>query len=318
MRPLPHLLLALALAAPATLFAQTMPIQKPTPPEPANRFDPPWNAPFQAGVPFTVPGIDNAPDLYGDVVDPQLVVFFGGNQFMVLDDLLKEFRKAHPEYVRIFVETLPPGILAKQITQGSLVVGNLRIELKPDVYAAGKNRMDMTPEWFARTTSYAQNRLAILVRQGNPKKVTSLRDLGRPEVRVSMPNPEWEGIGKRIEESYEKAGGAALKTAVMTTKVKAGSTYLTQIHHRQSPLRVLYDQSDAAPVWYTEAFYQKMLGHPVESVAIPAKENIMANYVAGVMKAAPHAKAAEDFVAFLNSPDGQAVYQKYGFLPPVK
>ena len=131
MKPLPHLLLALALAAPAALFAQTMPIQKPTPPEPAHRFDPPWNAPFQAGVPFTVPGIDNAPDLYGDVVDPQLVVFFGGNQFMVLDDLLKEFRKAHPEYVRIFVETLPPGILAKQITQGSLVVGNLRIELKP-------------------------------------------------------------------------------------------------------------------------------------------------------------------------------------------
>ncbi|GAB2798534.1 ABC-type molybdate transport system substrate-binding protein [Hymenobacter luteus] len=318
MKLLPHLLLALALAAPAALSAQTMPTQKPTPPEPAHRFDPPWNAPFQAGVPFTVPGIDNAPDLYGDVVDPQLVVFFGGNQFMVLDDLLKEFRKAHPEYVRIFVETLPPGILAQQIAQGSLVLGNMRIELKPDVYAAGKNRMDMTPEWFARTTSYAQNRLAILVRQGNPKKVTSLRDLGRPEVRVSMPNPEWEGIGKRIEESYEKAGGAALKTAVMTTKVKAGSTYLTQIHHRQSPLRVLYDQSDAAPVWYTEAFYQKMLGHPVETVAIPAKENILANYVAGVMKAAPHAKAAEDFVAFLNSPAGQAVYQKYGFLPPVK
>ena len=319
MKRLPHLLALAALAlAPAALSAQTMPVQKPTPPDAAHRFDPPWNAPFQTGEAFTVPGIDNVPDLYGDVVDPQLVVFFGGNQFMVLDDLLREFRKAYPQYQRIFVETLPPGILAKQITQGSLVVGNLRIELKPDVYAAGKNRMDMTPEWFARTTSYAQNRLAILVRQGNPKKGTSLRDLGRPEVRVSMPNPEWEGIGKRIEESYEKAGGAALKTAVMTTKVKAGSTYLTQIHHRQSPLRVLYDQSDAAPVWYTEAFYQKMLGHPVESVAIPAKENIMANYVAGVMKAAPHAKAAEDFVAFLNSPDGQAVYQKYGFLPPVK
>ena len=320
MKRLPHLLALAALAlAPAALSAQTMPVQKPTPPDAAHRFDPPWNAPFQTGEAFTVPGIDNVPDLYGDVVDPQLVVFFGGNQFMVLDDLLKEFRKAHPEYVRIFVETLPPGILAKQIEQGgALVVGNLRIALKPDVYAAGKNRMDMTPEWFGRTSSYAQNRLAIMVRKGNPKKVASLRDLGRPEVRVSMPNPAWEGIGKRIEESYEKAGGVALKTAVMTTKVKAGSTFLTQIHHRQSPLRVLYDQSDAAPVWYTEAFYQKMLGHPVESVEIPAKENILANYVAGTMKAAPHAQAAEDFVAFLTSPAGQAVYQKYGFLPPVK
>jgi len=313
-------LLGLALGlAPATLFAQTLPVQKPAPADPAHRFDPPWNAPFQTGEAFTVPGIDNVPDLYGDVVDPQLVVFFGGNQFMVLDDLLREFRKAHPEYQRIFVETLPPGILAKQIAQGgAVVVGNLRIALQPDVYAAGKSRMDMTPEWFARTSSYAQNRLAILVRRGNPKKITSLRDLARPEVRVSMPNPAWEGIGKRIEDSYEKAGGAALKTAVMTTKVKAGSTYLTQIHHRQSPMRVLYDQSDAAPVWYTEGFYQKMLGHPVESIEIPAKENIMANYVAGVMKAAPHAKAAEDFVAFLNSPQGQEVYKKYGFLPPVQ
>lgn len=311
-------LLALLLAAPAALSAQTMPTPKPAPVEPAHRFDPPWNAPSQAGVPFTVPGIDNVPDLYGDIVDPQLVVFFGGNQFMVLDDLLKEFRKAYPQYQRIFVETLPPGILAEQIKQGSLVVGNLRIALKPDVYAAGKNRMDQTPEWFVRTSSYAQNRLAILVRKGNPKKVTSLRDLGRPEVRVSMPNPAWEGIGKRIEESYEKAGGAALRTAVMTTKVKAGTTFLTQIHHRQSPLRVLYDQSDAAPVWYTEAFYQEMLGHPTETVAIPDKENITANYVAGVMKAAPHTKAAKDFVAFLSSPAGQAVYQKYGFLPPAK
>lgn len=312
------LLLALLLATPAALFAQATPAKPAAPVEPAHRFDPPWNAPSQAGVPFTVPGIDNAPDFFGDVVDPQLVVFFGGNQFMVLDDLLKEFRKAHPEYVRIFVETLPPGILAQQIEQGALVVGNLRIDLKPDVYAAGKSRMDLTPEWFARTTSYAQNRLAILVRQGNPKKVTSLRDLGRPEVRVSMPNPAWEGIGKRIEDSYEKAGGAALKTAIMETKVRTGATYLTQIHHRQSPLRVLYDQSDAAPVWYTEAFYQQMLGHPVESVAIPAKENIMANYIAGVIKAAPHAKAAEDFVTFLNSPQGQEVYKKYGFLPPVQ
>ena len=318
MKRLPHLLALAALAlAPAALSAQTMPVQKPTPPDAAHRFDPPWNAPFQTGEAFTVPGIDNVPDLYGDVVDPQLVVFFGGNQFMVLDDLLREFRKAYPQYQRIFVETLPPGILAKQIEQGgALVVGNLRIALKPDVYAAGKNRMDMTPEWFGRTSSYAQNRLAIMVRKGNPKKVASLRDLGRPEVRVSMPNPAWEGIGKRIEESYEKAGGVALKTAVMTTKVKAGSTFLTQIHHRQSPLRVLYDQSDAAPVWYTEAFYQKMLGHPVESVEIPAKENILANYVAGTMKAAPHAQAAEDFVAFLTSPAGQAVYRKYGFLPP--
>jgi molybdate transport system substrate-binding protein len=45
-------------------------------------------------------------------------------------------------------------------------------------------------------------------------------------------------------------------------------------------------------VWYTECYYQQQqLGNPVETVAIPDKENITANYVAGVLKAAPHAQA---------------------------
>src|SRR6478736_2961677 len=98
------------------------------------RFDPPWNTPPESKVMFTVPGIDNVPDLFGDINDPQLVVFFAGNQFMCIDDLLSEFRKQYPEYQRIFAETLPPGILAKQIEAGSITIGNMRITLKPDVY----------------------------------------------------------------------------------------------------------------------------------------------------------------------------------------
>ena len=93
----------------------------------AHRFDPPWNKSPESAVNFTIPGINNVPDLYGDIVDPQLVVFFAGNQFMCIDDLLAGFRKKHPEIERIFAETLPPGILAKQIEGGSITIGNLRI-----------------------------------------------------------------------------------------------------------------------------------------------------------------------------------------------
>lgn len=276
------------------------------------KYDPPWNTPPQNGVPFTIPGIDNVPDLYGDVNDPQLVMFFAGNQFMVIGELLSAFREEHPEYIRIFVETLPPGILAKQVEQGALVVGNMRIDLKPDVYAAGKQRIQDNKDWFP----YAQNKLAIMVRQGNPQHIKSLRDLGKDNVNVSMPNPEWEGIGRRIEEAYVKAGGEELKRRIMQEKVKDQSTFLTHIHHRQTPLRVLRKESDAGPVWYTEVFYQKMIGHPVELVELPAKENVTATYQIGVMKTAPHPQAAEAFANFLTGPAGQAIYKKYGFLPP--
>ena len=280
----------------------------------SHQFDPPWNTPPKSSVNFTVPGVDNIPDLFGDIKNPQLVVFFGGNQFMVIDELIAAFKKAYPMYKRVFVETLPPGILAKQIAGGTMTIGNLRIDLKPDVYTAGKNRIDQTPEWFSRTEVYVKNKLAIIVQKGNPKNIKGLADLGRLDVRISMPNPLWEGIGKRIEEVYEKAGGKALRKIIMETKVKDSSTYLTQIHHRQSPMRILYNQSDAAPVWYTEGFYQKMIGHPVEMIIIPENENIEAISVAGMLKAAPHKKAAKDFMDFMVSAAGKAVYKKYGFI----
>lgn len=278
------------------------------------RFDPPWNTPPESKLNFTVPGIDNVPDLYGDITDPQLVVFFAGNQFMCIDDLLAAFKKAYPEYQRIFAETLPPGILAKQIIGGNIVIGNMRISLKPDVYTAGKSRIDQMPEYFSSTKLYAKNRLALMVQKGNPKKIKGLTALADPTLRISMPNPEWEGIGKRIEEAYVKAGGEPLKNAIMKTKVGDSSTYLTQIHHRQSPMRILYGKSDVAPVWYSEVFYQKMIGHPVDMVEIPKKENIEAQYIAGLMKSAPHPQAAKDFMAFLTSEAAKQVYRRYGFI----
>ena len=279
-------------------------------------FLPPWNPP-PAGLQFSVPPFDAIADLHGDIVDPQLVVFFAGNQFMVVHDLMAAFRQAHPRYQRIFVETLPPGILAKQIESGALVMGNLRIALKPDVYTAGKGAIaekQKQHDWFADTYDYARNPLAILVAKGNPKHIEGLKDLGRADVRVSMPNPAWEGIARQIEASYRKAGGEALDHAIMQTKVTDGTTFLTQIHHRQSPLRVLQGESDAAPVWSTEAYFQQqILHHPVETVAIPAAQNAVATYTVARMKSAPHEQAAKDFMAFMQSPAAQAVYRKYGF-----
>ena len=281
-----------------------------------HRFDPPWNTPPAGGVAFTVPGIDNVPDLFGDINDPQLVIFFAGNQFMVIDSLIHDFKRAYPQYLRVFAETLPPGILAQQILSGSLVMGNLRITLQPDIYTAGKSRIDQLRDSFSLVKNYAGNTLAIMVQEGNPKKIRGLADLGRPGVNVSMPNPAWEGIGKRIEEAYVKAGGISLRQAIMKEKVAKGSTWLTKIHHRETPLRILYKQADAGPVWFTEVYYQQMIQHPVSMVAIPEKENIRASYWAGILKSAPHPQAAKDFMRFLTGPRGQAIYKHFGFTPP--
>ena len=287
---------------------------------PANaKVFPPWGRTPQGGRVFAVPDIDNVPDLYGDIVNPDLVVFFAGNQFMVVPDLLNAFRAAHPQYHRIFVETLPPGILASQMQQGALVLSNLRIEIKPDVYAAGESRIAMMQKessLFDTIIPYAENRLAIMVRAGNPGNVRSLNDLGNASVHVSMPNPAWEGIARQIETVYQRAGGQALDDRIMKTKVADGTTVLTQIHHRQTPIRLMQGLADAGPTWYTEAYFQRLIGNPIDLVEIPDDINFRVTYVAAALRSAPHAQAARDFVTFMATPQAQAVYQKYGFRPP--
>ena len=284
-----------------------------------HRYDPPWNPPIENALSFTVPGVDNVPDIFGDINDPQLVVFMGGNQFMVLDDLIGAFKKKHPEYQRILVETLPPGLLLKQIKTGSLLMGNMHITLKPDVYTAGKSGIEENKELFSQTKPYSATKLALMVQKGNPKNIATLQDLGREDVRISMPDKAIEGIGKQVEEAYKKAGGQQLHDKIMQQKVADSTTFITQIHHRQSPMRLLYNQSDVAPVWITEVLYQQRLNHPVELLQIPDVHNQISVSVAGVLKNAPHKKAGEDFVKFLITTEAQAIFKKFGFdRPPVE
>ncbi len=279
------------------------------------QYDPPWHDSPKASVNFTIKGIDNVPDLYGDVNNPQLVIFFAGNQYMVVEELIKAFKKDYPQYKRVFAETLPPGILARQMKGGSLAMGNMRLTLHPDVYTAGKARIEENKAFFSRTVPYAKNHLAILVRKGNPKHIRSLEDLGKEDVKVSMPNPEWEGIGRLIEKAYIEAGGEELKKQIMETKVASGSTLLTKIHHRQTPLNILYNRSDAGPVWITEARYHKNI-HSLGIVKIPLDKNVFATYFAGALKEAPHPEAANDFLNFLEGEKAQQIYRKFGFQAP--
>ncbi|GAB3357423.1 substrate-binding domain-containing protein [Arachidicoccus ginsenosidivorans] len=276
-------------------------------------FDPPWNTPPKSSVLFTIAGIDNVPDLYGDINDPQLVVFFAGNQYMCIDSLVKAFKQQYPVYKRIFIETLPPGILAQSIRGGTITIGNLRITQKPDVYTAGRKRISQEMAYLKDTVTYTHNRLAIMVAKNNPHHIQSLTDLGRENIRVSMPNPAWEGIAGQIQTAYELAGGPALKNKIMVQKVKAGTTILTKIHHRETPINIMEGYSDAGPVWQSEALYHEMLGHPVTMISISDSQNVTASYVAGILKNAPHPKAAKRFRDFLASKTAKDIYAFYGF-----
>ena len=286
------------------------------------KVQPPWNAPIYGGTEVTVPGLENVPDIHGDINDPQLVIFFAGNQYMVVNRLMRAFVKAYPEYPRVVAFTFPPGRLITAIERGrGILLGNMRITLKPDILTAGHGSMMALQEkhhWFDRTEVYARNRLAIMVYQGDPKHVTGLKSLSEPGLQLCMPNPEWEGIAKHaIIPALREAGGEALVNTVYKEKVAKGTSFLTHIHHRQTPIRIMEHQCDAGVVWYTEAyFHEQMKHHPISTVTIPDKDNKVVAYTAGLMKSAPHPAAANAFMTFLMSPEGQAIYREYQFMKP--
>ncbi|MGH9454753.1 MAG: substrate-binding domain-containing protein, partial [Terriglobia bacterium] len=212
-------------------------------------------------------------------------------------------------------------ILRRQMAHGdTLTLGNLTIHAQPDVFEAGSRVVKEMEgkQQVERAVTYATNDLEIMVHAGNPKRVRSLADLGRPEVRLSMPNPAWEGVTRQISNSLRKAGGEDLYQRVMVKKVKDGSTYLTHIHHRQTPMRILGGQSDAGVTWASEVLFQQRIGNPIAGVQIPPRENTVALYAAGVLKNAPHLEAARSWVSYLTTAEAQAIYHQFGFGNPAE
>ncbi len=286
---------------------------------------PPWsegrnNPVTERGLEFTVPEVDNLPDFHGNPMDAKLSVFVGGNYYFAMAPLVAEFEKEHPEYKgKIYYETIPPGLLVTQIEKGgTITVGNMTWTVKADVYAAGMKRVkQMVDKGYVKAVEpYATNDLAIMVPKGNPGHITSLKDLGKPGVRLVMPNPAFEGIARQIKAALKKAGGEDLVKAVYETKVKNGETILTHIHHRQSPMFLMQGKAVAGVTWGSEAVFQeKHAGNPISFVKIAPEHNSTAIYAAGVLKDAPNPEAAKAWVEFLKSAKALAIFEQYGFKP---
>jgi molybdate transport system substrate-binding protein len=298
-----------------------------TPAAASQSVSPPWQQGANddvanRGLEFTEPDADNLADFHGDPVHPALVLYVGGNYFFAMAPLVHAFEDQYPEYRgRLYWETLPPGLLVQQMDHGGTVtVGNMTWTVKPDVYLAGLNavrkQIDLG-KLKAPAVPYVTNTLTIMVPKDNPAHITGLSDLGKPDVRLAMPNPKFEGVARQIKASLQKAGGDALVESVYGSKVTDGTTILTHIHHRQTPLWIMQGKVQAGVTWQSEAMFQEQAGHPVSHVDIPAAQNTTAIYAGAMAVHAPHAEAAQRWLQFIRSPQALKIFGQYGFKPYV-
>ena len=254
--------------------------------------------------------------------EADLVLFMAGNQFMVMPEMVSTFKARYPEINKIFYETLPPGLELKQILAKGALWQNKPFNVYPDVYSSVNQRamQILAEQGHIRPkdeTLYLHNRLTLMVPRDNPANITSVRDLARDDVRISQPDPENEDIAHHIIDMYRQAGGNELVERIMEEKRAEGTTILTRVHHRETPLRIVKRTVDVGPVWLTEAVQAQATQLAVDVVEpgrrLDQRDKI--NYYICGLKNSLHPQNAQKFIDFILSPIGQDIYNKFGFLP---
>jgi len=250
-----------------------------------------------------------------------LVLWLAGNQFFAMDEVVHTFQKEHPG-TKVGLITLPPGLLLQAIKAGGWIYAEKDYRELPDIYASvnlGHLKQLKASGAMDSYFVYMHNELQIMVAKGNPKKIAGIKDLAREDVRTSMPNPINEGIMQfYIRKVLERHGiwqaisNGKECASCQTTK----NNWFTAVHHRETPDRIKAGQSDAGVVWKTEVLEAHRNGSEVDAVSLPDKDSLRADvaYVVGAMNASPHRKSADAFLSFLQSPQGQEAYAKFGFV----
>jgi ABC-type molybdate transport system substrate-binding protein len=260
----------------------------------------------------------------GDSYTADLVMYLAGNQFMVMEDLMKDFQSKYPDIKTVYVETIPPGqIFKNQLLKQGEIDGE-KTSMTPDLFASVNiNHLKKLKSKGLMNDYiiYTHNKLELMVAKGNPKGIKGPKDLGRDDIVQSHPNPLTEGIFKFYGSAmlkdlglYEKVTGNAKCKSCWAVE---GKTWFTSRHHRETPYRIENGEADTGIVWTTEVAYAKRQGRPLEGVSIPAPYNQQdkVGYAIGPMVKARNKENASHFLEYLATKDAQNIYASYGFIP---
>lgn len=253
--------------------------------------------------------------------EAKLVLWLAGNQFFAMDDVVHEFQKQHPG-MEVGLITLPPGLLLDAIGGGGWVFNGKEYAGLPDVYASvnlGHLKKLKAAGLMDQYAVYMHNELEIMVAKGNPKKIVGIADLGRDDVRTSMPNPLNEGIMQFYARKVLERHGLWQKISAGKECLSCQTTpanWFTAVHHRETPDRIKAGQSDAGIVWKTETLEALRDGAQVEGVDLPPVDSLRdeVSYVIGARKGSSRSAAAATYLEFLATPQAQAVYGGFGFV----
>jgi molybdate transport system substrate-binding protein len=144
----------------------------------------------------------------------------------------------------------------------------------------------------------------LIVARGNPLKIRTLADLGRPGLKVALGDDRACQIGRTTRKILEKN---ALDRAAIDKNV-----VMTSVTVNELPLWVKTKTIDATIAWDAVAAGENF-ADAVETVPIPLEQNIISRVAVGVLTCSKDLPLARQFADFLAGPTAQAIFEKHHY-----
>jgi len=140
----------------------------------------------------------------------------------------------------------------------------------------------------------------IAVQKGNPKNITTLADFAQPGLKVALGDANATAIGKASTKMFAalNISAAVEKNVVSRTPTINELTVIMQTGQADAAVLTL-DQYDAKTM---------------DMITIPLTQNVVLITPIGATTFSKNTDAANQFVSFVASDDGKAIFAKHGFV----
>ena len=149
------------------------------------------------------------------------------------------------------------------------------------------------------------NQMALFVAKGNPKGVKpQLDEIFRKDLNLILGNANSGSVGQETKQMLDKAGiypRAVAKAALMMPDSRAINLALKR------------GEGDLALNWRATAFFADNAPH-IEAIDLPTSVAKPQALLLIQLSFSKNPALAGKFIDFVASPEGQAVFRKYGFL----
>ena len=203
------------------------------------------------------------------------------------------------------------GVKVDLVFGGSgFVLSQMMLAKKGDIYFPGssdfmeiaKQKKAVIAETERKVVYLVQ---AINVQKGNPKGIRTLRDLARPGLRIAIANPEGVCVGLYAVETIEKELSVAEKAAFKKNLVNYTESC------EKTATAVSLKTVDAVIGW---SVFQHWDPARIETIPLKRSEISRIGYIpVAVASYSWNKERARQFIDFLLSGEGKAIYRKYHY-----